>query len=153
MFEIRVSWNCQQKYQLEQHFWSYLDKIWGWNSMHHNDTKEERKKCTLSVNCSQSLSKFKVDFFMLVKTKSQNECFFLCISTSPLPHKEKKTKMVCVLMWWVGMEWPYNRPTWYCSDVKSYICATCRLCVISNAVGNGSPVRNTSCTIVLKSFC
>ena len=66
--------------------------------MHHNDTKEERKKYTLSVICSQALSKFKVDFFMSVKTKSQNECFFLCISTSPSLIK-KKTKMVGVLMW------------------------------------------------------
>ena len=56
--------------------------------MHHNDTKEERKKCTLSVICSQSLSKFKVDFFMSLKTKSQND----------LPHKEKN-KMVGVFMW------------------------------------------------------
>ena len=72
--------------------------------MHHNDTKEERKKCTLSVICSQSLSKFKVDFFMSVKTKSQNECFFLCISTSPLPHKEKNQNGGCThVVSWYGM--------------------------------------------------
>ena len=65
--------------------------------MHHNDTKEERNVLFLLFVHSLYLN-LKWIFFMSVKTKSQNECFFLCISTSPLPHKEK-TKMVGVLMW------------------------------------------------------
>ena len=61
---------------------------------------------------------------MSVKTKSQNECFFLCISTSPLPHKEK-TK------WWVYScgELVWNDPIIGLLDI-AHRCKILHLCYL-----------------------
>ena len=57
--------------------------------------------------CSQTLSRYKVELFYAAQnkiTKWMNDFLQYIFLLTP----KRKSKMVVLLMWWVGMEWPYG---------------------------------------------
>ena len=92
--------------------------------MHHNDTKEERKKCTLSVICSQSLSKFKVDFLCLSKQNHKMNVFSFVYLPPPSLIKKKPK-------WWVYScgELVWNDPIISLLDI-AHRCKILHLCYL-----------------------
>ena len=92
---------------------------------------------------------------MLVKTKSQMNKLFsafdISTSTSPSPDKENQYQ------WWLYScdKLVWNDPRLLIICVKSDICATCRLCVISSVYSNcwkWQSFSETLLTDVLESF-